>query len=319
MTAAAAPDDLRPPAVRSPGHRPLIAVAFGTVVFSTGPVLAVGTDVSGVVFSFWRLWIGAAAMAIAAGVHRLLTGTRTSRLGWGYAAAAGVAFATHQGLFVSAVKAASVVDVTLMNTVAPIAVGLLAVPLFGERPGPSFRLWSAVAMAGAALVAIAGSTGPQADPLGMVLAAGNVGFYVLFFVGSKVARAHIEPVPFLFGAMLAGAVALSGFVAVTGEATLPISREDLLRCLAVALVPGFAGHFSVTWALRWVPANVPPVFMLAIPVLAGAMAWVVLGQPVRPIQIGAGVLTLAGVAGAVWSRPAGDTEATEALALAEEP
>jgi drug/metabolite transporter (DMT)-like permease len=77
------------------------------------------------------------------------------------------------------------------------------------------------------------------------------------------------------------------------------------------------GHFSVTWSLRWVPANIPPVIMLAIPVLAGVLAWILLGQATTPVKVAGGLLTLLGVAGAV--RSAGrDTLAGQALDLAEE-
>ena len=49
-------------------------------------------------------------------------------------ALAGVAFAFQQLTFIIALHETSVVDVTLMNTLAPIVVAVLAVPMFDERP-----------------------------------------------------------------------------------------------------------------------------------------------------------------------------------------
>jgi drug/metabolite transporter (DMT)-like permease len=66
------------------------------------------------------------------------------------------------------------------------------------------------------------------------------------------------------------------------------------------------------------PANLPPVMMLAIPVLSGAMAWALLDQAIRPAQALAGLITLVGVAGAVRSPSAPALAADEALLLAEE-
>jgi drug/metabolite transporter (DMT)-like permease len=299
-------------------EHPIGVVWLGIALFSTGPVMVASASISGVAFSFWRLWFGVGVLVLAAGVHRAVTGIRTSRLGWGWALACGVMFAAHQLMFMTALRATSVVDVTLMNTVAPIVVGILAVPAFGEHPGARFRLWSLVAMAGAAGIALVGSTGPEGDPLGMLLAAGNVVFYALYFVGSKLARPHIEPIRFLFGNAIAAALAVSAFVLLAGEAVRPVTAHDLLLCLGVAALPGAIGHLSVTWALRWVPANLPPVMMLSIPALSGALAWVVVDQAISAAQLAAGVVTLMGVAGAVRSPSARRLGADEALVHAEE-
>ena len=297
---------------------PVGIVWFGVVLFSTGPVLVAGASITGVAFSFWRLWCGVLILGAAMLVRRVLSDDTTSGRGWLWAGGCGVMFAIHQLMFMTAVQETSVVDATLMNTIAPIVVGLLAVRAFGERPGLQFRAWSALAMLGAAGVALAGSTGPEGDPTGMALAAGNVLFYAFYFVGSKMALPHISTVPFLFGNIVAAAVTVSVFVLVTGEVVAPVDGTDLLRCAAVALLPGAVGHFSITWSLRSVPANLPPVIMLSIPVMSGAMAWVLLGQDVRGAQAVAGVVTLVAVAGAVRSPSATALRADEALALAEE-
>ena len=108
--------------------------------------------------------------------------------------------------FMTALRLTSVVDVTLMNTIAPILVGALAIPMFGERPGARFRLWSVLAIVGTGVVVLAGSSGPNGDPLGMTLAALNVVGYSFYFVWSKVARDKIDTVPFLFSTIFVAAL-----------------------------------------------------------------------------------------------------------------
>lgn len=307
-----------PTGVRATAARhPVGMVWFGVVLFALGPVLVADADISGTAFSFWRLWIGVGILGVAGAVHRRLTGATATGRGLAWAGACGVAFAVHQIMVMTAIQATSVVDVTLMNTVAPVVVGVLAVPLFGERPGARFRAWSAVAMAGTAVLAIAGSSGPSGDPSGMALAVGNVVFFALYFVGTKAARPHIATVPFLFWVVLAAAVSVSAWVAVTGEAVTPLGGADLGRVAFMALLPGALGHFAITWSLRWVPANLPPVIMLSIPVISGALAWVLLGQSIRAVQVVAGVATVAGVLGAVRSPSARALGANDPLTLAE--
>ena len=207
--------------------RPVVAVWFGTLVFSTGPVMVAAASVAGTVFSFWRLWIGAVVMALLAVAHWRRTGIVLHRSGVRWIVAAGAAFGVHQLLFMVALRTTSVVDVTLMNTLAPVVVAVLAVPMFGERPGVAFRLWSLVAIAGGVVVAVVGSAGPQGQPVGMLLAAGNVVFYSLFFVWSKQARNQVETITFLAGMTIVAAVVVGAYALVSGAPVTGIDLHDL--------------------------------------------------------------------------------------------
>lgn len=293
------------PGLRSAAERrPVVLVVFGVLLFSTGPVLVQWSSVSGPVLSFWRLWIGVVVLGLATLVHVRVTGRVPSRAGWAASVRGGVAFGLHQLLFMVAIKATSVVDVTLMQVLAPVVVAVLAVPLFDERPGPAFRGWSLVAVAGAVIVALGGSSGPDGDPLGMVLAAGNVVLFAVYFVWSKQARDSIDVVPFLFGVVVTAGVTVSAYVVLAGESPGSVDGHDLLVASAIAVGPGALGHFVSTWPLRWVPANVPPLLQLAIPFLAGGMAWLLLDEAITLTHVVGGLVTIAGVAGALRS-PAG--------------
>lgn len=280
---------------------PLVLIGMGVLLFSLGPVAVAGSTTTGPVLSFWRLWIGAVLMGTISAVTIRISGRRPTRVGWSWAARCGVAFGIHQLLFMIALKATSVVDVTLMQVLQPVFVGLLAVVLFGERPGLGFRLWSLVAIAGAGVVVLAGASGPSGDPVGVLLAVLNVAFFAVYFVWSKQARSHIDTVPFLFGVVVAAGVVVSAYVAVAGEPVGGIGRADLLRAGFIASVPGALGHFVTTWPLARVSANVPPVMQLAMPFLAGGLAWLVLDQRITWLHVLGGAITIAGVLGSLLS------------------
>lgn len=276
-------------------------VALGVVLYSTGPVLVQGSGVSGPVFSFWRLWVGVGVLGLATLADVRRTGQRPPVRSWRWSLGAGVAFGFHQLLLFSAIKATSVADVTLVNTLSPIVTGVMAVPFFAERPGPAFRAWSVLAILGAGIVVVSGAAGPQGDPLGMTLALGNVVAFAAFFLLSKGSREHLGTWPFLFGVITVAAVVVSLYVLLFGEVVASAGRSDLLLAAMVAVGPGAVGHFVTTWPLKWVPANVPPVMRLAIPVLASSWAWWFLGEPVGTAHLIGGAVTMAGVAGAVLS------------------
>lgn len=290
---------------------PLAPVALGVLLYSTGPVFVQASSVSGAVFSFWRLWMGVLVFAVAVSVQRLRGGARIDPGAWKWPLLAGVAFGSHQLALFTAVKLTTVADVTLIGTLSPVVTGLLAMPVFAERPGRRFRLWAVVAMAGSAVVVAGGATGPSGNPLGMGLALGNVVLFAVFFLVSKSSRDHLGTLPFLGGTLTVAAVLVSVYVSLTGDTVATATGSDLLFAAIVAAGPGFVGHVVMTWPLQWVPANVPPVLRLALPVLAGTWAWVFLGETIGWWHLVGGAIVVAGVAGAVLSRDGRDLVAAE--------
>ncbi len=280
---------------------PLWLIGAGCFLYATGPVMVRASSVSGPIFSLWRLWFGVGIFGALALTHIGMTKRWPGRRGLSWAFAAGLGFGLHQLFFMTAVKQTSVVDVLLIGTLSPIVVAAAAVPMFGEHTGLPFRLWTLVAIAGTTGVVLAGSSGAEGEPVGMLLAVLNVFAFAAFFLFSKAGRPHIDTVPFLGGVMVVAAVFVSLFVLATGGSPGTATGNDLLLMLGAAIVPGTLGHFVMTWPLQWVPANVPPVMRLSIPFLSGTLAWVTLGEGFEVAHLVAGAVTIAGVAGALMS------------------
>lgn len=277
-------------------------IVLGVFLYSTGPVMLQASSVSGPVFAFWRLWIGVAVLGAAALMQARRMGGWPGRRSWRWAVWGGLAFGVHQLLFLTAVKLTTVADVTLMNTIAPVVTAIGAAYVFGEHPGPRFHLWTVLAVAGAGVVAVGGSTGPSGDPLGMLMAAVNVVFFAAFFLLSKKGRDHLPVLPFLLGVMLVAALFVSAYALLAGEPVLSATGTDYLLAAAVAAGPGAVGHFVMTWPLRWVPANIPPVMRLAQPVISGLLAWWLLSEPITATHLIGGAIVIGGVCGAILSR-----------------
>jgi drug/metabolite transporter (DMT)-like permease len=281
---------------------PLALVATGVVLYSTGPVLLQASALSGPVFSFWRLWIGVGVLGAAVAVQRVRGMPWPTLRQWRVAVWAGVAFGLHQLLFFSAIRITTVVDVSLMNALAPVVTAVGAFFMFAERPGPRFWAWAAIAITGAALLAVAASAAPSGSPVGMAMALVNVGFFAAFFLLSKKGRDHLPVTPFLLGTITVAALLVSTYVLLAGERATDVRAVDLALAGAVAAGPGAVGHVVMTWPLRYVPANIPPVMRLAQPFVAGGLAWWVLGEPLSVRHLAAGALVVAGAAGTVLSR-----------------
>lgn len=174
--------------------------------------------------------------------------------------------------------------------------------MFGERPGGGFWRWAIIAIVGAALLAVAASAAPAGSAVGMTMALLNVACFATFFLLSKRARDHLPVMAFLLGTILVAALVVSAFVAATGAHPWRARDVDLALAAGVALGPGLLGHFVMTWPLRYVPANIPPVLRLAQPFIAGALAWWLLGEALSWRHVFAGALVVVGAAGTVLSR-----------------
>jgi drug/metabolite transporter (DMT)-like permease len=272
---------------------------LGVALYSTSPVAVQASSVPGPVFSLWRLWLGVPILATATAVQLRAVGRRPDRRAWRWAMWAGMAFGTHQLLLFTAIKTTSVTDVSLINTLAPIVTAVGARLLFGERPGAGFRLWTLVAIAGTGIVILAASTGPRGDPSGTAMAVGNVIAFAAFFLLSKLGRDHIDVLPFLLVTMLVAAVVVTAFDVATNQPMRAVDGRDVTLALAVAAGPGTVGHFAMTWPLRWMPANIPPVLRLGQPILSGTLAWWLLAEPITQSHLLGGLLTITGVCGAM--------------------
>ncbi len=292
---------------------PFHLIALGVLFYATGPVLARSSDTTGVLLSFWRLWFGLGVLGVGLAIHRLSGHEIGTTRGFRLAMMAGAAFSLNQVFFFSAIKRTSVVDASLMSTLSPVVVAIVAVPLFGERPARAFRAWSALAIVGAAFVVLGSSSGPDGDPLGMLMAVASTVFFALFFLLSKVSRPHIAVVAFLTTVMGTAAVFVSAFVFALGLDPGAVGSSDLWTALAMAVVPGTFGHVVMTWPLNYVPANVPPLMRLAGPVVSGSMAWFFLGEGFTWVHIVGGAVILFGLSGAVRSK-AGQVLVAEARA-----
>lgn len=262
-------------------------------------------------FAFWRSWVGIVVIFAAV----TLTGRFDLALPrgreWRFPVWAGFFNAASMTMFMTAVKFTSVVDISLLTMLNPVLIALWAIPMFGERPGLRFRLWTLVAILGSAVVILGGSTGPDGDPLGIALGTLSVLCWSLQYVSMKRARGTMDTIPLTMGMLAVSTLFVSLFCFVTRANIWNLSGADILNVAGVVAVPGGVGAMLLFWSLRWVPANVPPLMSLPMPFLAAAMAWFFLGEGVTLVHVGGGAITLAGVATALLSRSGRALLATE--------
>jgi drug/metabolite transporter (DMT)-like permease len=81
----------------------------------------------------------------------------------------------------------------------------------------------------------------------------------------------------------------------SGEALLPASANGWLVLAGLAWISHCAGQGLIAYSLAHLPAAFSSVSLLFQPVMAALFAWVLLSEPLAPLQIAGGLVVLAGI------------------------
>lgn len=248
-----------------------------------------------VVTGFHRMLFATAAMAAWVLVARRAGAAPIGRRAALAALASGACFGTDLALWHTSIVLTSVATATLLVNTTPLYVGLWARVVLGERLSPRFALGALLALAGAALL-----LGISRDDLermqGALLALAAALFYTGYLLFMKAARERGDAAPALLLSNL-GATAVLGLYALAGGQ--PFSGFPWSSWAAIAGAAGVSqlgGVFAIVWALRYLPATVASVALLAQPVGTALLGWWLLGEALTLPQVAGGAAVLAGIA-----------------------
>ncbi len=190
----------------------------------------------------------------------------------------------------------SVANSTLLTNVAPIFVTIGARIFFGDRITMSFVVGMSLAIAGAAMLAGASYTVSSQHLLGDVLSIVAAGFYAGYLLMVKHLRRSFSTPAIM---AWSGIASCSGFGIVawlSGDRMSVESSAGWLVLLGLALVSHVGGQTLIAYGFGHLPASFSSVSLLWQPVVAAAVAWVVLGERLRWIQGFGALVVLTGIA-----------------------
>ncbi len=260
--------------------RGLIGAGIAVCAWSTGTILAKYIDMGSLAIGFYRFLFFAVMIIVwmyAQGTPFRLRVMRDSL--WG-----GIALGADIALFFSAVKLTSVVNATIIGSMQPIVVGVIAAKFFGERIGMRNVLWSLVALCGTIVVVASSAGGDGNDWLGDLLALAAMLSWSAYFITSKNSKKTMTSTEFTAGTALWTVIICAPLGLAFGQdMTWPsLSNWGLLIVMAVS--SGLIGHAMMNWSLVRIPLWVGSTFTLLIPVFSALLAWLVLGEAVTAIQ-----------------------------------
>jgi drug/metabolite transporter (DMT)-like permease len=272
----------------------LFALLAGATCIALSPIWVRVADVGPTVSAFWRV-------ALAVPLLWVIFLSVSAKATWKKAnpwllLAAGFAFAGDLAFWHWSIRFTSVANSTLLANLASIFVTLAAWVLWRQRPTAMFLSGLAAALVGVALL-VQASLGfsPRAllgDALGVITAM----FYAWYLLSVKgirdrgIAALQLMAVTTTITAAFLFPVALA-----SGEALLPSSAAGWLTLLGLAWISHSGGQGLIAYALAHLPAAFSAVGLLFQPVMAAAFAWLLLEEPLVPLQIAGGVVVLVGI------------------------
>jgi len=276
----------------------VVAVSSGVFLWASSTVIVKSAHVSGTTFAACRLWVGAAAL----GLVGLATGHPPTKEIWRATIVPGVLFAANIALFFEALHRSTVANVTLITSIQPALVFLVARRLFKERITSWDVAWTAASLCGIALVVASSASRPAWHPIGDALALVSILIWTVFFLASKRIRATTGTIEYFTAVLGVAAVALTPVMFLTGGSFADPSAHDWLLIVIVAIGPGTVGHLLVTWAHRHVDVSLSSVIGVGQPVIAAAGAAIFLDEKLVLLQIVGGIITMASVVAVVLRR-----------------
>jgi DME family drug/metabolite transporter len=279
----------------------LSAVLFGT----TGTAQALGPDgTTPLTVGAARIAVGAVALVVVAmATGALRDGRRWARLP---TLVAVVGVAAYQLCFFAAVDATGVALGTVVALGSgPAFAGLFGLLLRRERPPRRWALATTLAVAGAALLVLAGGDAANVDPGGVALALGAGASYGMYTVTSKtLIEAGHAPAAVMAVAFVGGAILLAPVLAF-GDTAWLAEPGGIALALYLGLIPTALAYGLFARGLEHLPAASVATLTLAEPLTAATLGVVVLGERPGAIAALGAVLVLSGLL-VLARRPGGD-------------
>lgn len=269
-------------------------MAVGVVAVSAAAIFIRLADAPALAVAFWRCALGVAVLLPPALARR--DRFPKGKALW-IALASGITLGAHFGFWVSSLDYTSVAASVVLVSNTPVFVAILAYLLFGEKTSRLSFAGILVALAGTAVIAQDGSAGSAAVFGNFLAILGAVTFTAYVLIGRS-QRSGVEPIgvlPYSIVLYSAAALALLPVALLAGDRLWGYPAETWFWLLAITLGPQIMGHTVFNWTLRYVNASVVSASVLAEPVVAAALAWLVLSERPGAATLVGGAVVLAGL------------------------
>ena len=270
----------------------LAALLAGGACIALSPIFVRLSDTSPAASAFWRVALAIPALWIWARLTPAKSAPSNDL--WKPLVLGGISFAGDLALWHWSIAYTSVANATLEANFAPIFVALGAWWLFAQRVSRAFVVALAITLIGAVIL-VGPNFADRRALFGDALGVGTAIYYAGYLLSVKtlIDRVSVARIAFICTAITA--VILLPFAWFTAERFWPQSAYGWGVLIALALISHSAGQSLIAYGLGTVSAAVGSVTLLIQSVLAAVFAWIILSEPLGPVQMLGGAIVLLGI------------------------
>ena len=283
--------------VREAGHTSeriaLPAVFVGVLAVGAAAIFIRLAEAPALGIAFWRCTLGVIALApLAAWRRERLPEGRDLWVG----VVSGVALGAHFGTWIASLDYTSVAASVVLVSTTPVFVAIAAYLLLGERTSILSLGVIVLAIVGTTVIAGGGPGTGNAASLGNALAlVGAVAMAVYVLIGRSLRTGGVGALSYSIVGYSAAALALLPVALLAGAQLWGYSATTWFWLFVITLGPQLLGHTVLNWALEYVRASIVSGAVLAEPVFAALLAWLVLAEKPGLAPLLGGVVVLAGL------------------------
>lgn len=274
----------------------LTALLAGALGIAFAPIFVRLSETGPVATAFWRVAFATPVLALWMAAEPRGRSRRPASLAdYARLSLAGLFFAGDLAVWHWSIRYTSVANATLLANFAPIFVAPVAWFLFKERITGRFVAGMLLALAGA-LVLMGQSLRLSADHLfGDALGLLTAVFYAGYILSVGHLRSEFSTATIMTWSGIITGVVLLPLALVSGETMVPPGLEGWTVLIGLALFSHAGGQSLIAYALAHLPASFSSVSLLLQPAAAAILAWILLGEPLGPLQAAGAAVILMGI------------------------
>lgn len=281
-----------------PHAKPAVSIellyVIGIIAISFSSIFVRWSDAPVSVIAMYRLLLTDALLLPLAWKYRSVLFQLSSRQ-WLGLFASGAMLGLHFLLWMASLRYTSVASSTVILTLEPIMVMAASFFLYRIRANRMMIIGMMLAALGSVVIGSEDFHYAGKELLGDMLSFfGTVAVAVHMLFGKKL-RERMDAFPYNFWVFLFAASTLAVYNVGMKIPFVGYEAKEWGVFLLLAIVPTLFGHYLFNWLLKYLQATAVSMAVLGEPVFASLLAWLLLGERLSALQLGAGILILFGV------------------------
>lgn len=275
-------------------RRHIVWLVVGVTAVSFSAVLVRLADAPAIGIAFYRVFLASVILVPLGLIRHRDEYRRLDRRAWRLALLAGVFLAAHFATWISSLSYTTVAAAAVLVQTMPIWVALFG-GFIGERTSRRAWLGIGIGLAGTLVISSGGLAAGGTALFGDALALAGALFAAIYVLLGRSLRPQISVVTYTSIVYGTAAAVLAVVMVGTGTPFFGYPPETWLMFGLITAGPQFLGHTTFNYLLEHVRASVVAIALLAEPVGATLLAYLILGEVPGLVTVVGGAIVLVGV------------------------